>query len=230
MAERHLTHLEMHKLVLDSIDEAGTPRWDKIQVARRLNMAYADWLKTTCKRALEKDEAARRELGPLTITVPETMTGNTLNLTTIEPTVYRIMGVSATWNRIIVDRCRRRKQRVDTWPVNPIRYDQLATAKKDPWNKPTDEKGRYTETKRKQDDDRPLLLVLHTTTTPNSLELTYVHEPEKIDILKAPNGRTEVGYDTQLELIRRAAAMLLTPDENYQAAQAQYGEIQISNA
>ena len=230
MADRRQTHLQLYRLVQDALDEAGTARWDKIQVASRLNMAYADWFHTHCKRALEKDEAARRELGPLTITSPQTLTEGSLNLETLDPTLYRILSVDARWQRTVVDRCtRKRSQRLDTWPVSPIRHDQLQAAIMSAWNTPSDDAARYSESKHKADSGRPLRLTIHSQTVPTGISLTYVYEPKLIDIQANPTEMTEVGYDTQLELVRRAAAMLLTPEENYPAAQAQYGEVQIAN-
>lgn len=231
MANRRLTHLQLFRLVKNRLDEAGTARWDKAQVAQMLNMAYADWLKGYADRELEKDEAARRELGPLTITSkPIVLTDFSLSRDKLNPELYRIIAISASWQRTLTDRCtRKRTVRTDTWPVTPIRHDQLAAARTDPWNQPGDDNARYSESRHEEDPDRVETLTIHCETQPGSLVVTYVHEPAVIDILSSPDSKTEVGYDIQLELVRRAVALLQTPNENYPAMQAAYGELQTVN-
>ncbi|HEY0108774.1 MAG TPA: hypothetical protein VGB67_04045 [Fibrella sp.] len=227
---RKLTHAQVYAFILDRLDEAGSPRWDKPQVSRVFNAVYADWLRASCDKLLERDEKARRELGPLTISTSRPITSLIVDLEALNPTLYRLVSVSAEWDRNVRNQNGQLVPRTDSWPVSPIRHDQKATAKIDPWNRPTDDKARYSESRRqeKEEDQRPVELTLHCTSQPSRILIDYVHEPKMVDFRATPEGQTEIGYDTQIELMRRTVAMLATTDENFPAAQAGYSEIQIN--
>ncbi len=227
---RRRNHTELLKLIYDALDEAMSPRWDKTQVARRFNQAYADWLRATCKMAAEKDEQARRDLGPLTFTKTVPIADSVLNLNRSVEDVYRTLAVVGIWERTVRNRTTNvSKLRTELWPIQPIRHDQLATATVDPWNKPADDDARYSESRPEEADGKPESLTVHSTTPPVRLSITYVKEPALVDFKKDPSAYTAVGYDIQLELVRRTVALLTTTDENYPAAQAQYQEIQVSH-
>ncbi len=229
---RKLTNAQVYAFILDRLDEAGSPRWDRIQTARVFNAVYGDWLRQTC-REMERDEEARRELGPLTVSMSRNITSNRVDLDGLKPSVYRLLSVTAEWDRLVRDRrSQRQTSRTDAWPVSPIRHDQKGVAKVDPWNKPTDDKARYSESRQvaeeNNDTARPVELTIHSETQPARIFIDYIHEPKLVDFRAEPEGKMEVGYDTQIELMRRTVAMLATTDENFPAAQAGYSEVKIN--
>jgi hypothetical protein len=198
-----LTHKEMYDEVMERLDKHQTSYFEGYQVEKYLNESYMEFIKSRVPY-LEKD--IRNDISLIDLRKSfEVNNTDLVNLDLVNPKFYLPIRVEGTFTFVCKGESKDRKL-----AITPITNDRLSAAWTDPNNRPTNQFPMYVLSS----ELNSRTLTIYSTTAPKQVKIFYVMEPATIKIESNPNGKTEVGYAQQIEIISLAVQKMMVTTNN----------------
>lgn len=193
----------MYEEVMERLDKHQTSYFEEYQVEKYLNESYMEFIKSRVPY-LEKD--IRNDISLIDLRKSFEVNGAGLvNLDSISPKFYLPIRVEGTFTFTCKGVGR---DRILT--IAPITNDRLSAAWADPNNRPTNQFPMYVLSS----ESGSRTLTVYSTTAPKKVKIFYVMEPATIKVETNPNGKTEVGYAQQIEIISLAVQKMMVTTNN----------------